>query len=802
MDYNDPSADTMPVVPDVEDFDRCSGNRLERLIFNNRALILLLCAAVSLFLGYQASTLRANASYEGMFPASHPYMRNYLDNRKDLGALGNTLRIAVENTQGDIYDPQYLEVLRQLTDKIMVTKGVDRGWVKSLWLPSVHWTDVTEAGYAGGAVMPDEFDGSPEKTEQLRRNIQRARIVGSLISPDFRSSMVVAPLFDTDPETLSPLDYHELSQVLDQEILSLQTAKVRIHIVGFAKLVGDLIAGLQQVMKFFAFAVLITALIVFAYTRCLHSTVLLVTASLLGVIWLLGLIALLGRPLNPYSVLVPFLIFAIGVSHGAQKMNGVMQDVARGTHRYVAARYTFRRLFLAGLTALLTNMFGFAVLMVVDIPVIREMALITSLGVAVLIFTKLILIPIMLSYIGVSKSAAVRRWNIEQRRKSGKGLPDLSVIARFTERKWAIGAIACAALLAGFGLYTSRSLQVGDLDPGAPELWPGSLYNRDVAFVNRNFGLSTDQFAVIVKTPSFGGQKYGPVLEMERLGWLLQQDPNVQGVDSLAERVPLMVMGQFEANPKWLTIPRSDNTGNAVQEVWSGSEGELVNADYTVMPVIAYLTDHKAATLSRLFATVEGFAKAHNADNLQFLPIAGSAGLAAVTNIVVEKAHREMLLLLYAAVAVLCLITFKSWRAVIVALIPLIITAVICEALMVKMGVGLKVATLPVHALGVGVGVDYALYLLSVQLAMQRKGASLREAYAIAVGFTGRVVALIGVTMAAGVITWAWSPIKFQADMGMLLAFMFIWNMIGALILIPALSYFLLRKYGVPRPTA
>src|SRR5260221_10472774 len=163
MDFNDAAADTMPVVPNVEEFDRCSGNRLERLIFNNRVLILLLCASVSLFLGYEASTLRANASYEDMFPASHPYMRNYLDHRKDLGALGNMLRIAVENTQGDIYDPEYLEALRQLTDKIMVTKGVDRGWVKSLWLPSVHWPDVTEAGYAGGAVMPDEFDGSPEK---------------------------------------------------------------------------------------------------------------------------------------------------------------------------------------------------------------------------------------------------------------------------------------------------------------------------------------------------------------------------------------------------------------------------------------------------------------------------------------------------------------------------------------------------------------------------------------------------------------------------------------------------------------
>jgi predicted RND superfamily exporter protein len=143
---------------------------------------------------------------------------------------------------------------------------------------------------------------------------------------------------------------------------------------------------------------------------------------------------------------------------------------------------------------------------------------------------------------------------------------------------------------------------------------------------------------------------------------------------------------------------------------------------------------------------------------------------------------------------VLCFITFRSWRAVVVAVVPLMLTSILCEALMVWLGMGVKVATLPVIALGVGIGVDYALYLLSVQLAQQRAGMSLTEAYRNAVAFTGKVVALVGITLAAGVITWAWSPIKFQADMGILLTFMFIWNMVGALVLIPALSHFLLRK--------
>src|SRR5690606_13718480 len=87
---------------------------------------------------------------------------------------------------------------------------------------------------------------------------------------------------------------------------------------------------------------------------------------------------------------------------------------------------------------------------------------------------------------------------------------------------------------------------------------------------------------------------------------------------------------------------------------------------------------------------------------------------------------------------------------------------------------------------------DYALYLLTMHLAHYRRGASVREAYLAALGSTGKVVALIGITLSAAVITWAFSPIKFQADMGILLAFMFLWNMLGALIIVPSLMTFLM----------
>jgi predicted RND superfamily exporter protein len=219
---------------------------------------------------------------------------------------------------------------------------------------------------------------------------------------------------------------------------------------------------------------------------------------------------------------------------------------------------------------------------------------------------------------------------------------------------------------------------------------------------------------------------------------------------------------------------------------------DLFNTDCSVMPVIAYLSDHRAETLDRVVETSAQFATLHSTPERQFLLAAGSAGIEAATNIVVRKAWVQMLLLVYAAVIALCFVTFRSWRAVVVAVVPLVITSVLCEALMVALGIGVKVATLPVIALGVGIGIDYALYLLSVQLAQQRVGVSLAQAYRSALQFTGKVVVLVGVTLAAGVATWALSPIKFQADMGILLAFMFIWNMVGAVVLIPALSYYLL----------
>ncbi|MDD2736332.1 MAG: MMPL family transporter [Desulfuromonadaceae bacterium] len=802
----------MPVVKELKDFDQSSGNLLERLIFNNRILVVAVCALVTLALAYQTTKIVFNASFEKMIPQSQPFIKNYLKNKSELRGLGNSIRVVVENTQGDIFDPEYIEALKLVNDALFLTPGIDRPWMKSIWMPAVRWDEVTEEGFTGGPVMPNNYNGSQMSIDQLRQNIGRSGVVGDLVADNFKSAAVFCPLLDIDPASGKPLDYSTLSKKLEEirakfsspaGVNGKQGGKIKIHIIGFAKLVGDLLDGLLQVMTYFLIAALIAAIVIFIYTRCIRSTLLVIACSIVAVVWQLGFVSTFGFELDPYSILVPFLVFAIGVSHGVQKMNGIMQDVGRGTHRLVAARYTFRRLFLAGMTALLADAVGFAVLMFIDIPVIKDLALTASIGVAVLIFTNLLLLPVLLSFFGVSMTAAKRSLQEETEESKGKGVGALwGFLDRFTERSWAIGAISVAGILTVIGFIISLNLKIGDLDPGAPELRPNSRYNQDNAFITANYALSSDQFAVILKTPPDGSQQYETLIEADRLAWALQQVPGVQTTVSLVDSVRQITAGSYEGSPKWLALSRNQAVLNYGGHQSMVNNPDLFNNDGTVMPIIAYLSDHKAATLERVVKVASDFAQKHNTPDRQFLLAAGSSGIEAATNIVVRESNRTMLLYVYSAVILLCFITFRSWRAVLVAVLPLVVTSVLCEALMVILGIGVKVATLPVIALGVGIGVDYALYLLSVQLHQQRAGLPLREAYKRAVQFTGKVVGLVGITLAAGVITWAFSPIKFQADMGILLTFMFLWNMIGALVLIPALSHFLLNDVKVKDSSA
>ncbi|MBP6675962.1 MAG: hypothetical protein KA185_11845, partial [Vitreoscilla sp.] len=308
--HADSPLDHQPVVARLEDFDTRSGSRIERAFFNHRPWVMALCLLITVLLGWQALGLRLNASFEKTIPTQHPYIANYLANKGNLAGQGNALRIVVETTGASIFDKAYLATLQQLNDEIFLLPGVDRPFMKSLWTSNTRWVAVTEEGLDGNTVMGDAYDGSPAALAEVRANVERSGEIGQLVAGDFKSSIVFVPLLDKNPKTGEALDYGELSRKIEALRDKYQSDTVRIHVVGFAKVVGDLIEGLQQVLVFFGLALLICAAVLYGYTRCARSTALVVACSLIAVVWQFGLLALLHYELDPYSVLVPFLVFA------------------------------------------------------------------------------------------------------------------------------------------------------------------------------------------------------------------------------------------------------------------------------------------------------------------------------------------------------------------------------------------------------------------------------------------------------------------------------------------------------------
>ncbi|MCG8611229.1 MAG: MMPL family transporter, partial [Pseudomonadales bacterium] len=327
-------------------------------------------------------------------------------------------------------------------------------------------------------------------------------------------------------------------------------------------------------------------------------------------------------------------------------------------------------------------------------------------------------------------------------------------------------------------------------DKGAPELRPDSVYNLDNEYIISNYSTSSDVLVVMVETPAEQCTSYKVMDAMDRLQWRMQNTPGVQNTASLVTVSKIVTKALNEGNWKWFELSRNQTIINSsIQRAPSG----LINTDCSLTPVIIYLEDHKAETLQRVVAEVQAFADENPSDDFQFKLAAGNAGIESATNEVISKAKDMMLIFVYAVVSVLCFLTFRSLRAVICIIVPLMLTSVLCEALMAKMGIGIKVATLPVIALGVGIGVDYGIYIYTRLEQMLLQGKPLQEAYFETLRTTGKAVSFTGITLAIGVCTWIFSPIKFQADMGILLFFMFLWNMVGSIWLLPALARFLLR---------
>ncbi len=764
---------------------------LENLIFNNRKLVVAIFIILTIFMMYQASHLKIDAGFAKLLPLKHEYIQTYVEYREQFGGA-NRVVIAIKAREGDIFTPKFFEVLAELTDDVFFIPGVDRTRVMSLFTPNVRFTEVVEDGISGGNVIPDDFEPTPEGLAKVRENILKSNYMGRLVANDFSSAIVVAELLEVNPATGEKLDYIDVAGLLEgvREKYSNHEIGVEFdyHIIGFAKVIGDIASGAARVVLFFLIAFTITAVFVYVYSQSLKLTMIVLGCALVAVIWQLGLLTLLGFGIDPMSILVPFLIFAIAVSHGVQMISAFRAEVFDGADSLTASRSTFRRLLVPGGIALLSDTIGFITIMLIEIRMIQEMAITASLGVAVIILTDLILVPVLLSYVQLTASYQ------EKLHERATKMDQLwSVLGGVTVPRNAAIILAVAAVLFAVGGWKAGQIKIGDLHAGVPELRADSQYNIDTDFITKHFSIGVDVITTIVESHPEACTEHDVMTTIDRFEWHMRNVPGVQSVFGIGIVAKIINAGWNEGSLKWRVLPRNPST-MAQAVTYIDTATGLLNAECSVMPVYIYTVDHKAETIERIVAEVKAYQAEHGSEDVTFRLATGNVGVMAATNEVVSEAQFPILLWVFAAIIVLCLITFRSVKGTMCIVIPLALVSVLAYALMAILEIGLKTSTLPVVALGVGIGVDYGIYIYSRFRSLLQDGLSIHDAYLATLKLTGSGVIFTGITLAVGVATWIFAPIKFQADMGILLTFMFLVNMLGAIILLPALAYFLKPK--------
>lgn len=772
---------------------------VELVVFKGKIVILALLAAFTVLMGAYAGKLRMEAGFLKQVPTQHAYVQTFLKYENEVPGA-NLILIAVKARQGTIWTPAFLKRLYEVTDEVTFLPGVRRTTVRSLWSTTTRVTENTEQGIDSYPVVPSGVTANAiaeSDADLIRDRALNGGHKGFLFSNDQTAALIVAELQEIDPVTQRKLDYLDLADRLERQVRAkYEDDETEIEIVGFAKFIGDIADGASSVAIFFALAFVLTALAVHLYVRSVQLTFLAVFCSLVSVVWQFGLLHLMGRSLDPLAVLVPFLVYAIGVSHGVQQVNLIASEISEGRSADEAARATFRRLLVPGSLALITDLVGFLTLYLIPIEVIRDLAVMASLGVALKIVTNLVMLPLLASYLTPDPEFAS---TYERLRRSRERI--MRFVAGVARPRNAAAILVAFVGLLTVAMQETRQRHIGDLTPGFSELWPTSRYNRDIADIVQRFSISADALIVVVETPQDACIDDRTMRLVNRFARHMRDVDGVNSVRSLPGSVRETAAIWHEGDLRWIGLPHSPTEFIQLTAPYDPSTG-LLNESCTVLPVVVYMNDHKATSIEGVIAAVERFratdAEALARDDVNFRLAMGGIGIMAATNDVIAETELPMLFWVYAAIVILVWLAYRDWRAVLCCCLPLLLATFLGYWFMTAIGVGLKVSTLPVLVLATGIGVDYAFYIYSRLQIFLDDGMNISDAYSLALQQIGVAVVFTGVTLSVGVSTWAFSGLKLQADMGLLLSFMFLVNMAAAIFFLPAFAV-MLDKLFPPR---
>jgi len=761
-------------------------------IIQRRLIVLALLLLVTLFFCYQVKDLRVITNFDDLLPQTHPYVKIHNQYRKVFGGA-NFLVMMLSVKKGDIFNIPTLKKIKHITEQLEAVPGVDRYKITSIASKKMKDPKYTEWGLKSRYLMYPELPKDEAEMKQLKHAIFSNELYyGSYVSFDTQHTLIFADFFEEE------LDYKIVYNELERLRKETEDENTVLSIVGHPihlGIVANMVAMMNYIM---AGTALLMPVILFIVFRSVWAMVMVPLSGVVSGIWGLGLMVLLGYRIDPLIFVLPFLVSIMAFRHSLQLYNRYYEEFEKTGDKLEAVRIIIEKMFMPGLTSIVTDAFGIAIIGITPVPLLQKMAAVCAFWSIATVILGLIMTPILLSYIPISKKFLAQIERQRQKDAEHRGLTN-----RFAEwlGPWLIGrgrycVIGIVLVILGFSWYWSERLIIGDAQVGSNLLWPNSRYNIDSVRINRNQPLINPMSVVIAGDAKDAVQEIKVLKDLENFTKYMMRNSGAVYIQNLLNYIKTIGQKIHEDDPCWKTIPGSEAMTNYFFYVASttGDPGDMdrfIDYEDRTTNIIIFFKDKTGPTIQRAIAAAKEYVekKADLGDVAQYAMAGGVIGVEAAINECVAEKQLQTLLIALFGVFVFCTINFRSFKAGLILVIPLALSNFMAFAYMAISEIGLTISTLPVSAVGIGLGVDFGIYLLARYEEEKKSSSSVsvEDALIRTIQTYSKSIITIAVTLCLGLLVWLLSGLKFQAQMGLMLAIILFLNCLGAVFLVPVL---------------
>jgi len=780
-------------------------NRFAEFLVRNRVILLIIIGIITVLFFYQCLKLPIKTCFADLLPQKHPYIQVHNKIRNIFGGANQVL-IMVQVREGDIFNSSTLKKVKWISEELEKIPGVDPYKIRSISVPKMKDFSFSSGTMKIDPLMFPDIPQNKEEMERLRDKIySNSRYYGPFVSFDSKKTLIMVDFLEEDIDY--PVVFKELNRIRDKT----EDNNHIINIAGEPMHLGYIDFYTSQVLLILGCTVIGIILMLFMYYRSIRAIFIPVLSAAMSAVWGLGFMSLLGYSLDPLILVLPFLIALMTARHSMQCISRYMEEYKREKNMEAAAVKTIASMFLPGVTSIITDALGIALVAIATIPVLTHIAVACSFWCVATVILSVILTPLLTSCFPETERMRKYIHRTLTNDKTGYREKLLGWIGRWIPRrgKWVVAVVSILVVAVGWN-YASQ-IRVGDFMPGSSILWPFHRYNKDAFRITFSMPLLNPLYVILEGDDGFeegfeegrgGFVTRGTTLrEIDRFQRYIMKHERVMFVNSIVNTVPGFLMSTYEDDPQWYHLPRADKVLHFITHrmLFSGAPGtwdKYVGMEDKYANIVIYCRDKMPKTTESVLQYIEDYiAETPGPPGGRYLLAGGAVGVQAGVRDVIAGAQIWNLIFALGGVFLFCAINFRSFTAGFILTVPLAVSNVLTFALMGAYNIGLTVNTYPVASVGIGLGVDYGIYFMSRLIEEGKSGAGLDEAIYQTLRTNGKAIIQIASTLTVGLLIWIFSPLKFQAEMGALLAILLFLNMLGALFLVPTLTCIIKPKF-------